>query len=116
MSHSVFTRRQVLRSGTALASASSLISLEAWSADNFPTRTIRVVVPFAPGGGTDVIGRALLEGMQRELGKALIIDNKPGGGTIIGTDIVAKSPADGYTLLLTTSAIAINDSGQEAPL
>jgi len=110
MSHSVFTRRQVLRSGTALGSASSLISLEAWSADNFPTRTIRVVVPFAPGGGTDVIGRALLEGMQRELGKALIIDNKPGGGTIIGTDIVAKSPADGYTLLLTTSAIAINDS------
>lgn len=56
MSHSVFTRRQVLRSGTALASASSLISLEAWSADNFPTRTIRVVVPFARAGAPMSLG------------------------------------------------------------
>lgn len=110
MLHSPLTRRQILQAGAVAASASPFAGLDTWASETFPARTIRVVVPFAPGGGTDVIGRALLEGMQRELGQALIIDNKPGGGTIIGTDIVAKAPADGYTLLLTTSAIAINDS------
>lgn len=110
MFHSSITRRHLLQVGTVATSASAFASLDIWASEPFPARTIRVVVPFAPGGGTDVIGRALLEGMQRELGQAFIIDNKPGGGTIIGTDIVAKSPADGYTLLLTTSAIAINDS------
>lgn len=110
MLHFPLTRRQLLQAGAVAASASPFAGLSTWASEAFPARAIRVVVPFAPGGGTDVIGRALLEGMQRELGQALIIDNKPGGGTVIGTDIVAKAPADGYTLLLTTSAIAINDS------
>lgn len=104
------SRRQLLQAGAAVTASSPFASLDTWASESFPSRTIRVVVPFTPGGGTDVVGRALIEGMQRELGQALIIDNKPGAGTIIGTDIVAKSPADGYTLLLTTSAIAINDS------
>lgn len=104
------TRRGLLRASTIVPLFSSLASLRTWASEPFPARTIRIVVPFTPGGGTDVVGRALIEGMQRELGQALIIDNKPGAGTVIGTDIVAKSPADGYTLLLTTSAIAINDS------
>nr|WP_238530077.1 tripartite tricarboxylate transporter substrate binding protein [Alicycliphilus denitrificans] len=84
----------------------------AWaqSPDGYPSRAIRVVVPFTPGGGTDVVGRALMEALSRELGQAIIVDNKPGGGTVIGSDLVAKAPADGYTLLLTTSALAINDS------
>nr|WP_236598271.1 tripartite tricarboxylate transporter substrate binding protein [Alicycliphilus denitrificans] len=84
----------------------------AWaqSSDGYPSRVIRVVVPFTPGGGTDVVGRALMEALSRELGQAIIVDNKPGGGTVIGSDLVAKAPADGYTLLLTTSALAINDS------
>lgn len=77
---------------------------------NYPNKTIRVVVPFTPGGGTDAVGRTLVDSMSKDLKTSMIIDNKPGGGTVIGTDIVAKAPADGYTLLLTTSAIAINDS------
>ena len=103
-------RRQLLRAGTAAPVGLTLTSLAAGAAELFPSRTIRVVVPFTPGGGTDVVGRALISGMQGRLGQALIIDNKPGAGTVIGTDIVAKAPPDGYTLLLTTSAIAINDS------
>ena len=77
-------------------------------AQTFATRPVRVVIPFAPGGGTDVIGRPLLAAMGQDLGQPLFIDNKPGGGTVIGTDIVAKSPADGHTILMTTSSVAIN--------
>lgn len=77
-------------------------------AQSFATRPIRVVIPFAPGGGTDVIGRPLLATMGQDLGQSLFIDNKPGGGTVIGSDIVAKSAPDGHTLLMTTSSIAIN--------
>lgn len=104
------SRRRLLQLAAGLP-ASALVGAPVQAAsDDYPSRTIRVIVPFTPGGGTDVIGRALLEGMQRELGQALILDNKPGAGTVIGTDMVAKAPADGYTVLLTTSAIAINDS------
>lgn len=76
----------------------------------FPSRPIRIVVPFTPGGGTDLVARTVAEGMSRDLGQPVIIDNKPGGGTVIGSDMVAKAPGDGYTLLVTTSAHAINSS------
>ena len=75
---------------------------------SFAKRPLRVVIPFAPGGGTDVIGRPLLAAMGQDLGQPLFIDNKPGGGTVIGSDIVAKSAPDGHTILMTTSSIAIN--------
>lgn len=104
------TRRHLLRSGAMASTALLLASHGVRAAEPFPSHTIRIVVPFTPGGGTDVVGRALIVGMQKVLGQALIIDNKPGAGTVIGTEIVAKAPADGYTLLMTTSAIAINDS------
>jgi len=103
-------RRRLLCTGTVIPAGLALTSLRLQAADSFPSRAIRVVVPFAPGGGTDVVGRALILDMQRVLGQPLIIDNRPGAGTVIGTSLVAKAPADGYTLLLTTSAIAINDS------
>ncbi|RZS86655.1 tripartite tricarboxylate transporter substrate binding protein [Pigmentiphaga kullae] len=76
-------------------------------AQDFPTRPLRVVVPFPAGGGTDALARALGEGMGKELGQPVIVLNKPGAGTVIGNDMVAKSPPDGYTILLTTSAVAI---------
>ncbi len=72
------------------------------------TRPIRVVVPYAAGGGTDVIGRVLLQNLSELMGIPFILDNKPGAGTVIGTDFVAKSEPDGHTLLMTSSAIAIN--------
>src|ERR1041385_2264969 len=74
----------------------------------WPERTMRIVVPFAPGGGTDVIARTLAQEMAKDLGAAIIIENKPGAGTIIGTQAVAASEPDGYTLLMGTFANAVN--------
>ena len=76
----------------------------------YPERLVKIVVPFAPGGGTDVIARALAQEMSRDLGASVIIENKPGAGTIIGTQAVAASAPDGYTLLMGTFANAVNPS------
>ncbi len=99
--------------GAASLAGPSLLVLASGRAaaqGTFPSRPIRIVVPFTPGGGTDLVARTVAEGMARELGQPVIIDNKPGAGTVIGSDMVAKAPADGYTLLVTTSAHAINSS------
>ena len=74
----------------------------------YPEKPLRLVVPFAPGGGTDLVGRLVAEGMAQDLGQPVIVDNKPGAGTIIGTDFVAKSAPDGYTLVMGTFALAAN--------
>ncbi|MEA2821786.1 MAG: hypothetical protein QOJ86_3790 [Bradyrhizobium sp.] len=76
----------------------------------YPEKTIRIVVPFAPGGGTDVIARTLAQEMAKDLGATIIIENKPGAGTIIGTQTVATSEPDGYSLLMGTFANAVNPS------
>lgn len=76
----------------------------------YPERPIKVIVPFAPGGGTDLVARTLGVAMAEDLKQAIVIDNKPGGSTIIGTDALAKSPADGYTLVVATLAHAVNPS------
>jgi tripartite-type tricarboxylate transporter receptor subunit TctC len=76
----------------------------------YPDKPIRLVVPFAPGGGTDTIARTLAAGMSTELGKQILIDNKPGAGTILGTDAVAKSAPDGYNIVIATFAHAVNPS------
>jgi tripartite-type tricarboxylate transporter receptor subunit TctC len=73
----------------------------------YPDRPVRIVVPFTPGGGTDIIARVMSESMARELGQPVIVDNKPGAGTVIGNDFVAKSAPDGYTLLLASFAFAV---------
>jgi tripartite-type tricarboxylate transporter receptor subunit TctC len=76
----------------------------------YPERIVRIVVPFAPGGGTDVVARTLAHEMEKDLGKSVMIENKPGAGTIVGTQAVAVSKADGYTLLMGTFANAVNPS------
>lgn len=76
----------------------------------FPERPIRVVVPFPPGGGTDIIARTIGIGMAQDLGQTVVIENKPGGGTIVGTAAVASSAPDGYTLVMATFAHAVNPS------
>lgn len=81
--------------------------VSAQAPSSYATKPIRLVVPFPAAGGTDLVARALGEGLARELGQAIVIDNKAGAGTAIGNDAVAKAPADGHTLLLNTSAIAI---------
>jgi len=70
------------------------------SAQQYPSKPIRLVIPFSPGGGTDLIGRTIAQKLQESVGQTVVVDNRTGGGGNIGTDMVAKSPADGYTLLL----------------
>ena len=86
----------------------------AWAADPatamYPERSLRIVVPFAPGGGTDVVARTLAEAMAKDLGVSVIVENRPGAGTIVGTQAVAVSKPDGYTLLMGTFANAVNPS------
>lgn len=84
-------------------------------AAEYPTRTIRMVIPFAPGGGSDVLGRALADKMSGELGVSIIVENKPGASSIIGTEAVAKAAPDGYTILLTNSAITSNPTFFKLP-
>jgi tripartite-type tricarboxylate transporter receptor subunit TctC len=87
----------------ALAAASA-------GAQDYPNRPVRIIVPFAPGGSADVFGRFLAQRLQESLGQTFVIDNRPGAGSLIGTDAVAKSAPDGYTLLLMSNTHTVNES------
>src|ERR1700733_9258937 len=78
------------------------------AAQDYPTRPIRVIVPYPPGGGTDVVARIISEPLAAELGQPIIIDNRGGAAGNVGTDLAAKAAADGYTILLTLSSHTIN--------
>jgi tripartite-type tricarboxylate transporter receptor subunit TctC len=86
------------------------VSLPASAQSNLADRPIRIIVPFSPGGGTDTVARTLGAAMSQELGQTVIVENKPGAGTVIGTDTVAKSAPDGTTILIATFAHAVNPS------
>jgi len=89
----------------ALLLAATLASAQA----AFPSRPVKVVVPQPPGGGFDFVGRLLADRMGKQMGQAFVVENKPGSGTLVGTDFVAKAPADGYTLLVgSVSNLALN--------
>ena len=77
-------------------------------AQKYPDRPIRFVVPFPPGGGNDILARAIHQKLGDLLGQPVVIDNRPGAGGNIGTDNVAKSPADGYTILIASNQVTIN--------
>jgi tripartite-type tricarboxylate transporter receptor subunit TctC len=91
-----------------LLCAAALLAAPALGADAYPGRPIRFVTPFAPGGGNDITARVVAEGLTHVLGKPVIVDNRPGAGSIVGTEIVAKAAADGYTLLNGGTGIASN--------
>jgi len=76
-------------------------------AQTWPVKAVRLVVPFAAGGSTDIIGRTLGQKLNEMWGQPVVVDNRPGGSTVIGTDVVAKSPPDGYTLLVTPAPFTI---------
>jgi tripartite-type tricarboxylate transporter receptor subunit TctC len=99
--------------GRAVAAA-ALLGLptvaQAQGAARFPVKPIRVVVPYPAGGPTDMTARSISPRMIEALGQQLMIDNRAGASTIIGTEIVARAPPDGHTLLLVTSTISMNPS------
>ncbi len=95
--------RLLWAAGLALAS-------HAANAQEYPTKPVRIVVPFAAGGTADVYARVIATRLQESLGQTFIVDNRPGAGALIGTDAVAKSPADGYTLLLISNTHTVNES------
>ena len=100
--------KQKLLCLTFWAISAALLIAPAVQAQNYPVKPVRIVVPTAPGGGTDLIGRLLAQNLSSQLGQQFMVDNRGGAGTTIGTAAVAKSPADGYTLLLTHSSLAFN--------
>ena len=100
----LFLRRHlILAASLACASVPTL----AQTTGAFPSKQVRLVVPFPAGGGTDTMARALADSLSRQWGQTVIVDNKSGAGTVVGNDFVSKSAPDGLTLLLNTSAVAI---------
>ncbi len=94
----------------AVIGASRRAAAEPASPLPYPTRPVRWVVPYAPGGATDVMSRLVCQRLSQRLGQSFIVENKPGAGSTVGTEAVINSPPDGYTLLLTSTANAINAS------
>jgi tripartite-type tricarboxylate transporter receptor subunit TctC len=92
--------------GAALAT----LALGAVAADEYPSRPVKIVVPFAAGGPADVYARFLAQHLQEAMGQPFVIENRPGGGSVVGTEIVAKSAPDGYTLLLMSNTHTVNES------
>jgi tripartite-type tricarboxylate transporter receptor subunit TctC len=107
-------RRNFLHLATG-AAALSAVSRFAW-AQAYPTRPVRVIVPFAPAGTTDIAARLMGQWLSERLGQQFVIENRPGASTTIGTEVVVRAPADGYTLLLATTASAINTTLFEGKL
>ena len=94
-----------------LALAGSVIaSAPAAMADDYPSRAVKIIVPFGAGGPTDVYTRAIAEELRKSLHQPFIMENRPGAGTTIGTDVVAKSQPDGYTLLMVSGTQTVNET------
>jgi tripartite-type tricarboxylate transporter receptor subunit TctC len=103
------TMRRITRRGLGgLATTMTGLALPALAQEAWPSRAVRVVVPFAAGGGADVVARAVAQRLTAQVGQQFVVDNRPGGAGNIGTDHVAKSAPDGYTLLLTGPSHVIN--------
>ena len=92
---SSLSRRRLLVSTALVMAAPAVVRAQAW-----PAKQIRMIAPYPPGGGVDTVSRALSEGMSPKLGQTIVVDNQPGAGATIGASALARSPADGYTLML----------------
>ena len=108
-------RRLELLSEALLSVALLVLPAGNAGAQTYPARPVRLIVPYAPGGGTDILARALAPRVSDALGQSLVIENRGGAGGNIGADAVAKSPPDGYTLLMAANTIAINAGLQKLP-
>ena len=99
-----------------LSIAATTMVPAAHAADTYPNRPIRLIVPYPPAGGTDIVRRVLGEKLSASLGQPIVVDNRGGAGGVLGTEIVAKAVPDGYTLLLVpTTTLSIRASTQSCP-
>jgi len=98
-----------------LALATALFAALPATAQNYPVRPVRMIVPFAAGGNTDITARAIGARLSEVFGQQVVVENRPGGATNIGSELVAKAPADGYTILMGGATNAINMSTQAKP-
>lgn len=97
-----------IRSFSLLSAAAAVLALAAPAqADDYPNRPVRIIIPFAPGGFNDVAARVVATHLSKKLGKQFIAENKPGAGGVVGTELVANSPPDGYTIAVTSIANAL---------
>src|SRR5215471_14138562 len=97
------------RIATTLAVALALVYGTPGCGQAYPSKPVRFIVPFPPGGGNDLLARELAQYLAEPLGQAVIVDNRPGASTIIGTEIAAKAPPDGHTIFMgNNSTLAIN--------
>jgi tripartite-type tricarboxylate transporter receptor subunit TctC len=96
-----------------LAVAALALATQALANDPYPTKPVRVIVPFPPGGATDTIVRIVAQKLSDRYSQQFVVENKPGGGTVIASDLAAKAAPDGYTLLVVTAAFAVNPSLQK---
>jgi len=98
------------RLALSIAAALAVMPVAA-SAQDWPSRTVRIVVPNGPGGGTDIVSRILADSLSKSLGASFVVENKPGAGTTIGAASVAKAEPDGYTMLMMSNAHAVSGAG-----
>jgi tripartite-type tricarboxylate transporter receptor subunit TctC len=103
-------RQTFIRTSLAMIGLASVLAHTTASAQAYPNRTVKIVVPFAAGGPADVYARFIAQRLTEALGQSFVVDNKPGAGSVIGTDIAAKSPADGYTLLFMSNTHTVNET------
>ena len=108
MHHPTTHRPWLLKALAVLAAA--LLQPGLAVAQDYPVKPVRIIVPFAPGGSADVFGRFIAQRLQESLGQSFVVDNRPGGGSVIGTDAVAKAAPDGYTLLVMSNTHTVNES------
>ncbi len=94
--------------GVLSSAIAAFAAVPVYAADAYPTRSIRMVVPFTPGGAADIIARLMGAKFTESLGQSIVIDTRPGGGTVLGTEIVARASPDGYTLGMLATSLAVN--------
>jgi len=102
----------LLGAATALAGAANGAGAQSTS---YPSRPIRIVVPFSPQGPNDILARLIGQKLTEEWHQQVVVENRPGGGTIVGTEVVSRAPADGYTLLMVSTSTATNPSLKKLP-